>query len=535
MDDRNIYPNAEGPADQNAAAPVTPGYGYAPPRYTAPAYGAPQYAPRYAPPVAPPQPRYGTPSPHFSAPGSLSSETANPTAEEEAPVPSAPAPAPAAAPAPAPAKAPAKKEKKTNTALWKKIVAAAIALVVLIGSNAVTAFLMNASFKSQLKETEDDLQSQINNLDVQGGGESQNHEINKTPSDTGNPPTDPQDTPDVPQSTTGLMTPAQVYANNVESVVLIRNDLGYSGYSTGSGFFLTESGYVVTNYHVVEGNGDLSVITYAGKEYAATYVGGDDANDVALLKVQGNDLPAVKLGDSDQLIVGDQVAAIGNPLGELTSTLTVGYISAKERDVNTSGFAINMLQTDAAINSGNSGGPLFNMKGEVVGITSAKYSGSSGSGATIEGIGFAIPMNDVLPFLENLILYGKDTTPYMGVSVKDITESDAQENDVPQGAYVSEVVSGGCADKGGIRVGDIIIQLGDYKVSSVNSMTQALRHYKAGDTVDTIVYRNGDELTLSLTLDERPEEMPSQGGQNYEDEDEFEFDWFDYLFPGFGY
>ena len=176
--------------------------------------------------------------------------------------------------------------------------------------------------------------------------------------------------------------------------------------STGSGFIVTKDGYVVTNQHVVDGKGSITVITTDGTEYPAVLVGADEANDVALLKVDALNLRPVTLGSSAELIVGDQVAAIGNPLGTLTSTLTVGYVSAKERDVTTDGFAINMLQTDAAINSGNSGGPLFNMRGEVVGITTAKYSGTSASGASIEGVGFAIPIDDVMDILPDLANYG---------------------------------------------------------------------------------------------------------------------------------
>ena len=183
----------------------------------------------------------------------------------------------------------------------------------------------------------------------------------------------------------GGLTPGQVYAMNEPSVVLIETDI-----ATGSGFIITEDGYAVTNYHVVEGARSIEVVLYDNSSYPATLEGYDSSNDVAVLKMEGSFRP-VRLGSSDDLIVGDQVVAIGNPLGELTSTLTVGYVSAKGRDVSTDSATINMIQTDCAINSGNSGGPLFNMKGEVVGITTAKYSGLSASGASIEGMASPSP------------------------------------------------------------------------------------------------------------------------------------------------
>lgn len=163
-----------------------------------------------------------------------------------------------------------------------------------------------------------------------------------------------------------------------------------SASASGSGFILTSDGYVVTNNHVVEGATSVTVKLYNGDEYDAEVIGTDEMNDVALLKIDATGLQAVTIGDSDQIEVGEEVIAIGNPLGELTFTMTAGVVSALDREINTDGKPINMLQTDVAINSGNSGGALFDMNGNVVGITSAKYSGSTSSGASIEGISFAI-------------------------------------------------------------------------------------------------------------------------------------------------
>jgi serine protease Do len=221
-------------------------------------------------------------------------------------------------------------------------------------------------------------------------------------------------------------------------------------------------------------------------------------------------LRPVTLGSSAQTIVGDHVAAIGNPLGELTSTLTVGYISAKERDITTEGVVINMLQTDAAINSGNSGGPLFNMRGEVIGITTAKYSGNSSSGASIEGVGFAIPIDDVIGILSDLADYGYVTSGYLGVEVADMNAEVANYYGMPVGAYIQKIIPGYAAEKAGLRAKDIIVELGGYDVNNVSGLTRALRHYKPGEETIIMVYRGGQKLTLNIVLDAKPVEEPEE-------------------------
>lgn len=315
----------------------------------------------------------------------------------------------------------------------------------------------------------------------------------------------------VPPSASGLLTPSQVYARNVSAVTAISckctttNIYGQTTQteSKGSGFLISQDGYLVTNYHVVEGATEVNVRTHAGVSYRAEIVGYEIQNDICLLKFDGQDLPFVTLGSSDALVVGDQVAAIGNPLGELNATLTVGYISAKDRTVTTDGTVLNMLQTDAAINSGNSGGPLFNMMGEVVGITTAKYSGTTTSGASIEGISFAIPMDDVAGMISDLREYGYITGAYLGVSILDVEQS-AQMYGVPAGAYVQEVVFGSAAQRAGVKAGDIIVNLGGYDVTCVTDVSRILRKFKAGDATTITVYRSGREVNLSVTLDEKP-------------------------------
>ncbi len=342
------------------------------------------------------------------------------------------------------------------------------------------------------------------------------------------------------QPATGPMTPGQVYTQNVDAVVAVNTRMessnGY-GEGSGSGFLISADGYVVTNYHVIEGAKQITVIPHGGKEMTAKVVGADSANDIALLKVEGENLPFVTMGSSDALAVGDQVVAIGNPLGELTATLTVGYISAKDRIVNTDGTVINMLQTDAAINSGNSGGPLFDMNGKVVGITTAKYSGNSNSGATIEGLGFAIPMDDVVGILSDLKEFGYVTGAYLGVYVRDVDAS-AQSYGLPAGAYVEEAIGGYCAQKSGIRTGDIIVNLGGYDVDSVTTLTRVLRRFKAGDSVSVTVYRAGKQEYLTVVLDEKPVDTQQTLPQETQPETDQNqngsgFPWFDFFAPFF--
>ena len=323
------------------------------------------------------------------------------------------------------------------------------------------------------------------------------------------------------------VTTTQVYQDNVASVVGIMNDMTTTNVfgqstsiaSSGSGFVIREDGYVVTNYHVIENNQSLRVSLYNGQEYQATVVGYDSDYDVAVLKIDAEKLDPVTVGDSDLLRVGDQVAAIGNPLGELTLSMTVGYISARDREINTDGRPINMLQTDVAINSGNSGGPLFDMKGNVIGITTAKYSGSTSSGASIEGIGFALPINDVMGIVNDLLELGYVSgRAYLGVTTMEMDTQTAQMYSLPIGVYISSVTKGSCAEKAGMQKGDIVLKLGDQETASYSALKRALRAHSPGDATTITVYRAGAELTLDIILDERPsdEEIANaeQAGQD---------------------
>ena len=338
------------------------------------------------------------------------------------------------------------------------------------------------------------------------------------------------------------LTPAQVYAGNVASCVGITvstttNIYGYTTTSaaTGSGFVLTADGYVITNYHVIEEAAKnrsvpITVSFQNGDSYQGKLVGGEADNDVAVLKIDAKELKPVVLGDSDKLIVGEEVFAIGNPLGELTYSLTDGIVSALDRVITTGSGndanSMNMLQTNCAINSGNSGGPLFNRYGQVIGITTAKMSGASTSSATIEGLGFAIPINDVKHIIEDLIQHGYVTgKPHLGVMVSSVTEADAKRYGVPVGAYVESVEDGSCAQKAGLKVGDIITSMNDTVITTHSALVAEKSTYRAGDTIILKVVREGKEMELSVVLDEEaPEEksqpdrptsaQPQQGGQS---------------------
>ncbi|MBU5435279.1 S1C family serine protease [Pseudoflavonifractor sp. MSJ-37] len=308
------------------------------------------------------------------------------------------------------------------------------------------------------------------------------------------------------------MTAAQLYAANVDACVGITtqvntNVYGYvvQGAAAGSGFVISSDGYIVTNYHVIKDATSIKVAFHNGQSYDAKLVGGEAENDIAVLKIEATGLHALTLGDSDSLVVGEPVYTIGNPLGELTWSLTDGLVSAKDRSVTTSeGQTINMIQTNAAINSGNSGGPLFNAYGEVIGITSAKASnsGSSSSAATIEGLGFAIPINDVKSMITDIIEHGYVTgKPNVGVLLSDVP-SYATQYGVPAGASVEAVLSGSCADKAGIQQGDIICAIDGTDVDSTTALKDAVRQKKAGDTVTLTIYRDGEKKDVSVTLDE---------------------------------
>ena len=362
------------------------------------------------------------------------------------------------------------------------------------------------------------------------------------------------------------MTPEQLYAANLASCVGITvstttvNIFGQTTTSaaSGSGFVLSQDGYIATNYHVIEeAANDSSVaieVSFAdGKKYTAKLVGGEQDNDVAVLKIDASGLTPVTLGDSDKLVVGESVYAIGNPLGELTYSFTDGMVSALDRLITTSSAnangqteqtTLNVLQTNCAINPGNSGGPLFDSYGNVVGIVSAKYTQST-SGVSAEGLGFALPINDVKAILADLIEHGYVTgKPYLGIQVTDVS-SEAQRYGVVAGAAVQYVADGSCAQKAGLQTGDIITAVDDTAIDSSSALTAALSsNYKAGDTATFTVVRSQQEQKIKITFDEKNSETEAknqvqQNTQNQQSQqnqqNQQQGGYYQWPFPNFGW
>ncbi len=312
--------------------------------------------------------------------------------------------------------------------------------------------------------------------------------------------------------TNKLMTPAEVYAANVRSTVGITTAItttNFWGYQTtaaaaGSGFILTESGYILTNYHVVEKSSAIHVSLYDGRSFAAKLVNYDQSNDIAVLKIEADNLSPVVLGDSSNMNVGDPVVAIGNPLGELTFSLTSGSVSALDRDVTmSSGMHMTLIQTDCAINSGNSGGALFNLYGEVIGITNAKY--SSGVGTTsIDNIGFAIPIKDVWPIVESIIEKGYVSKPYIGITTVDVSD-EMQAYGLPDGAALYSVTQGGPADKAGLRRNDIVTKVDDTVITDRVTFVNYIKSASVGQELTLTVYRQGATLQITVVVGEQPQ------------------------------
>ena len=315
------------------------------------------------------------------------------------------------------------------------------------------------------------------------------------------------------------MDPATVYASVVNSAVSINcsatstNIFGQQTQtaSSGSGFIITEDGYVVTNYHVVSGASSVQVTLYNGDTYDATVIGGDSDYDVAVLKINASGLQPVTLGESADVNVGDTVLAIGNPLGELTFSMSQGIVSSCDRAINVDGTPFNMIQVDCSINPGNSGGPLVNLYGEVVGIVSAKY--SSYSSTTVEGLGFAIPISDVRSIITDIMENGAVTDKaYMAITAGTMNEQmAAQFNiDVTEGVFVYSVVEGGAGEKAGLRLGDVITKMGEKTLTSRQDLSAAMKGYRAGDTVTLTVYRGGQYIEVELTFDAQPQNTGSE-------------------------
>ena len=304
------------------------------------------------------------------------------------------------------------------------------------------------------------------------------------------------------------MDPATVYASVVNSAVSINcsatstNIFGQQTQtaSSGSGFIITEDGYVVTNYHVVSGASSVQVTLYNGDTYDATVIGGDSDYDVAVLKINASGLQPVTLGESADVNVGDTVLAIGNPLGELTFSMSQGIVSSCDRAINVDGTPFNMIQVDCSINPGNSGGPLVNLYGEVVGIVSAKY--SSYASQSVEGLGFAIPINDVAAMIQDIMTNGYvSNKAYLGITPGTMNEQMAAQYryDVTKGVFIYSVEDGSAADKAGLKMGDVIMKIDGTDVDSYQELVALKKKYSAGDESTFTIYRDGKQQEVSVT------------------------------------
>ena len=336
-----------------------------------------------------------------------------------------------------------------------------------------------------------------------------------------------------------LMSPAEVYASTVNSIVSINcsavstNIFGQrvESASSGSGFVITQDGYIVTNHHVISGASSVTVTMYDGTEYPATVVGSDSDYDVAVLKINATGLQPVTLGSSEDVNVGDTVLAIGNPLGELTFSMSQGIVSCCDRAINVDGTPFNMIQVDASINPGNSGGPLMNLYGEVVGIVSAKY--SSYSDTTVEGLGFAIPIGDVQAIITDIMENGQITNkPSFGITAGTMTQQMAAQYQIDQtsGAIVYSVNKGGAGEKAGLKMGDVITKVDSTDITSMEDLTAAKKGHKAGDTVTVTYYRNGQTQTTELTFDAKTDDTDSTQQEQQPQQDSSFDSLYDYFF-----
>ena len=340
-----------------------------------------------------------------------------------------------------------------------------------------------------------------------------------------------------------------VYELATQQVVGITSEITYTNFFgqisaasvSGTGFIISDDGYIMTNNHVIEdartGGYEVSVLTYDGTEYTADIVGYDKENDIAVLKIDATGLTPVTMGSADDIVVGDAVYAVGNPLGELNFTMTSGIISATDRTIttDTDSVPINMFQIDAAVNSGNSGGPVYDAEGEVIGVVTAKTSATG-----VEGLGFAIPIEDASHIADQLMEYGYVTDrATVGISGYTLPESVADRYGMVPGAYVTSVTENSPASQAGIQERDIITAVDGKELAGFTELTAIVRSYAVGDTAEMTIWRNGETMTVSVTFGESqkpaeatpsPEPQQNQPGQYNGDMDDFFRQFF-----GFGF
>ena len=300
----------------------------------------------------------------------------------------------------------------------------------------------------------------------------------------------------------GGLSLQEIYLQNIPSVVSI-SCTGYGSSSTGTGVILTKDGYIVTNAHVVEGAGAIEVLLTDDRIFSANLVGSDEISDLAVLQVQAQDLTPAQFGDSSQLQIGDTVAAIGDPLGvKYRGTYTDGIVSAINRDVDMDGRTMTLIQTNAALNSGNSGGPLINCYGQVIGINTMKI-GAFTDSAGVEGIGFAIPSVTVKDIVDQLISQGYVSgRPTLGIEGEALSTFYQHYYRMPAGLYITYVDPDSDAKLKGIEDGDMLLSVDNQRITSMEELKAVLYDREVGQTVEAIIYRSGERYRVMLTLGE---------------------------------
>ena len=299
----------------------------------------------------------------------------------------------------------------------------------------------------------------------------------------------------------GALCLQDIYSRVIDSVVSI-SSMTSSGTSSGTGIIMSPDGYVITNHHVISGALVISVLTNDNREFEAALVGSDEMSDLAVLKIDARGLQAAEFGDSSKLRVGDSVVAIGDPLGvQLRGTMTNGIISAINRDLTVGDRTMTLIQTNAALNNGNSGGPLINCYGQVIGINTVKMSSYYTASATVEGLGFAIPISVAKPIIDELIENGYVAgRPAIGISGDSLPTYYRAYYRLPDGVYVTSVNDGSDAKAKGIREGDIVTAINGEVISSIDDLNTIKNQYAAGDEVTLTIYRSGAYYEVTVTL-----------------------------------
>lgn len=309
-------------------------------------------------------------------------------------------------------------------------------------------------------------------------------------------------------SDSSVMTITEVAAKASPTAVEILTETTQTGYgmfggtytsqAAGSGVIISTDGYIITNNHVVENAESIQVTTYDGKSYDAELIGADAKADIAVIKINADNLTAATIGDSSKIAAGDTAVVIGNPLGTLGGSVTSGIISATSREIVISGESMELIQTNATINSGNSGGGLYDGNGNLIGIVNAKDSGTTSSGTVIEGIGFAIPINTAMDVATQLIENGKVTDrATIGIYIQELTR-DTQN--YKAGLYVTDVIKGGGAEAAGLKAYDRIVSVDGTPISSYTDLSKFLREKSVGDVVSIVIEREGQQMEFQVTL-----------------------------------